>query len=131
MNRLSLKHRLIAIVSLVALLCVTAMAQGVSWVGLARVVLVASLVVVSAWWALRRSNPGASAFRLPPRVHVIQRVGLTARSGLMLVEIDSQPFVVLHGEGFATLRKTSRVRIPVNVRGSTTSNSAPASGAVS
>lgn len=70
---------------------------------------------LAVWFWRMRSSAGSTSFRHTPRLVVVQRVGLSPRSGLALVEVDGRPFIVVHGDGFARLRpapRPERVRHP-------------------
>lgn len=58
-------------------------------------------------WRARASASAAIA-RAPARLRVVQRVGLSQRSALALIEVDGRAFVVIHGDGFARIRPAPR-----------------------
>lgn len=83
--------------------------QGASAATAARAVLaVASVAGIAAWFIRARGGLGGSAFKSAPRLQVIQRVGLSARAGMALVEVDGRPYLVVHGDGYAKLTPTRR-----------------------
>ena len=71
---------------------------------LARIALATVSVAALAWWALSARNARGAADE-KPRLNIIARTGLSNRTGLALVEVDGQPLVVVHGEGFAEIHQ--------------------------
>ncbi len=65
----------------------------------------AALGGLVAWLWRARDRASSTVLRVPPRLKVIQRVGLSQRSALALVEIDGRAFIVVHGDGFARIRQ--------------------------
>jgi flagellar biogenesis protein FliO len=108
---LTVRSKVIAVsLLLLALTGFAAVQAGWSVSGLARLVLGAGSVLGLALWTVRAApRPG---FKDAPRLVVVQRVGLSARTALALVEVDGRPFVVVHGDGFARLRPAPR-RVPL------------------
>lgn len=108
---LSPLQKLCAAGVLLALLPLLSAVQG-SWsaASVARLVLgLAALAGLGLWaWRARGGGPGASSFKTAPRLVVVQRVGLSQRNGLALIEVDGRPFIVVHGDGFARLRAAPR-----------------------
>ncbi len=104
------RNKLLLALAALALLPLAGALHGQSGATIARVVLALCAVGGMAWWLLRARTSGGTSYRNAPRLKVVQRVGLSARSGLALVEIDGRPYVVVHGEGFARLRPTHRPR---------------------
>ena len=104
MNALTIKQKFLAAAVLLAMLPLLALLQSGSGVLAAR--LASGLLVLAAlgWWGLKGKR---RAFELPPRLSIIGRVGLSARSGLALVEVDGVTFLVAHGEGYAQLTRTA------------------------
>lgn len=92
--------------ALLALLPLLASVQGFSVVNVARLLLALAAVGGLVWWSLRGSAR-RTRFEPPPRVSLVQRVGLSQRTGLALLEIDGQPWLVVHGDGFARLERAS------------------------
>lgn len=107
MKTLTPRARLLAAAAMLALLPLVAAAQGLSFSAIARLALALAAVAGLAWWFLRARGRGAR-FQLPPRMSVVTRVGLSQRSGLALVDVDGESFLVVHGDGFARIRKTAR-----------------------
>ena len=67
---------------------------------------------LTAWFIKARGGLGASKFKAAPRLNVVQRVGLSQRTGVALIEVDGTPYLVVHGDGFA---KISPARRPARV----------------
>lgn len=107
MKTLTPRARLLAAAAMLALLPLVAAAQGLSFSAIARMALALAAVAGLTWWFLRARGRGAR-FELPPRMAVVTRVGLSQRSGLALVDVDGESFLVVHGDGFARIRKTAR-----------------------
>lgn len=110
----------IALSSLGLLGLLTAL-RGADLATIARVLLGLTAVVGLVVWFWRARSGTAVTFRSTPRLVVVQRVGLSPRSGLALVEVDGRPFIVVHGDGFARLRpapRPERVRPPRPLPGS-------------
>ncbi len=129
---MNLKAKLLAIGLLVVALAAVAAIQSHSFVFAARIVLGASALLGGAYWYAKRSQP--AAFQIESRMNVIQRVGLSQRSALALVEVDGQPYLVVHGDGFARIQRTTR-NAPAHVVKDTlhtlSSDASPFSGALS
>lgn len=93
-------------------LCVPVLAslQGASAATVARVLLgLAALGGLAAWFIRARGGLGLpSKFKAAPRLAVVQRVGLSPRTGLALIEVDGKPYLVVHGDGFARIRPARR-----------------------
>ncbi len=84
--------------------------QGASASLVARVVLgVAAVAGIAVWFIKARGGLQlGSKFKSAPRLNVVQRVGLSQRTGLALVEVDGKPYLVVHGDGFARIRPARR-----------------------
>ena len=85
--------------------------QQLSLTLLARLLLGLCALGALVWWARRARRTGAG-FTRPKRLEVVHRVGLSARTSVALVEVDGQPYLIVHGEGFARLRPTRKPRLP-------------------
>lgn len=107
MKTLSPRARLLAAAAMLALLPVVAVAQGLSLSAVARIALALAAAAGIGWWFLRARGRTAR-FALPPRMAVVTRVGLSQRAGLALVEVDGEAFLIVHGDGYARIRKTAR-----------------------
>ena len=46
-------------------------------------------------------------FATTPRLQVVQKVGLSPRSGVALIEVDGRSFLIVHGEGGTRIRRVS------------------------
>jgi flagellar biogenesis protein FliO len=66
---------------------------------------------IAAWFIKARGGLSVSKFKATPRLQVIQRVGLSQRTGMALVEIDGRAYVVVHGDGFAKLTPARRAKV--------------------
>lgn len=86
--------------------------NGASSATAARVVIaVLALGGLAFWFVRARGGLGAlagSKFKSAPRLNVVQRVGLSQRTGLALIEVDGKPYLVVHGDGFARIRPARR-----------------------
>jgi flagellar protein FliO/FliZ len=102
------RHKLFAAVALTALVPLIASVQGAS--NIARVLLGLSALTGIAFWFIRARGGLSSQFKKAPRLQVIQRVGLSQRNGIALVEVDGKPYLVVHGDGFARMRPTRQPR---------------------
>jgi flagellar biogenesis protein FliO len=90
-----------------------AAAHGASAATAARVLLgLAAAGGLAAWFIRARGGLGSSKFKAAPRLHIVQRVGLSQRTGVALIEVDGKPYLVVHGDGFA---KISPARRPARV----------------
>ena len=57
----------------------------------------------------RAAACGPSKFKAAPRLHVVQRVGLSqTNTELALIEVDGKPYLVVHGDGFAQMQPRPR-----------------------
>lgn len=86
--------------------------QGASASNVARVVLgLAAVAGIAVWFVKARGGLQlGSKFKSAPRLNVVQRVGLSQRTGLALVEVDGKPYLVVHGDGFARIRPARRAQ---------------------
>jgi flagellar protein FliO/FliZ len=107
---LSPRHKLIGAALLALVAPLIAAAQGASAATAARVLLGLTAAGGIAFWFIRaRGGLGSSSkFKAAPRLNVVQRVGLSQRTGLALIEIDGKPYLVVHGDGFAKVSPTRR-----------------------
>ncbi len=101
----SFKRRLVAALGGLGLLVVLALAQGHSLALFARTVLGLGAVGALTWWAARAKAGRSSTDAAPPRLAVVHRVGLSQRSGAVLVEVDGQAYLIVHGDGFARIQR--------------------------
>ncbi len=105
---LSPRQKLFGAVVLALLVPGLAALQGASASTVARVLLGLAALGGIALWFVRARGVLPSKFKAAPRLHVVQRVGLSARSGLTLIEVDGKPYLVVHGDGFARVQPTRR-----------------------
>ena len=105
---LSPRQKLFGAVVLALCVPVLASLQGASAATIARVVLGLASLGGLAFWFVRAKGGLPSKFKSAPRLNVVQRVGLSARTGLALVEVDGKPYLVVHGDGFARIRPARR-----------------------
>lgn len=110
---LSPRNKLIAASALLLLLPLMAVLQGASAATAARVVLgLAALIGLATYFVRAKGHlPALNRFKNASRLAVVQRVGLSARSGVALVEVDGRPYLIVHGDGFARIRPTARPRV--------------------
>lgn len=108
MTALSPRHKLMAAGVLSAVLALGAAASTGSLTTGARIVVGALALAGLGTWVLKQRRlalPGR--FAQTPRLHVVQRVGLSARSGVALIEVDGRSFLVVHGDGGTRIRRVS------------------------
>jgi len=109
---LSPRHKLVAASAMLLMLPAVALLQGASAASAARVVLgFAAVAGLVAWFVKAKGGLPLSRFKSAARLSVVQRVGLSARSGVALVEVDGRPYLIVHGDGFARIRPTARPRV--------------------
>ncbi len=109
MKTLTPRMKVLSLIAAGALFVALSLMTRMTFTSAARGLLGLAALGGALWWFMR-TRTRQTAFSLPRRVSVIQRIGLSQRSGLLLVEIDNQPFVILHGEGFATMKRTAKAR---------------------
>jgi len=80
------------------------------WLGLA---LVFGALGVAWWWAVKRSGGVSFLRKTAGRMEVKDRVLLEARTGLVLVECDGQPYLVAYSPGGVSLEKLARPQQPL------------------
>jgi flagellar biogenesis protein FliO len=109
---LSPRHKLIAASAMLLLFPLFAVLQGATASTAARLVLgLVALGGLVAWFLKAKGGLPLSRFKSASRLAVVQRVGLSARSGVALVEVDGRPYLIVHGDGFARIRPTARPRV--------------------
>ena len=112
---LSPRQKLVGAALLALVAPLIAAAQGASAATAARVLLgLAAAGGIAAWFIRARGGLGTSKFKSAPRLNVVQRVGLSPRTGLALIEVDGKPYLVVHGDGFAKItpaRRPARVAL--------------------
>lgn len=103
------RQKLVGAAVLALTIPLAATLQGASAAMIARVVLGLAAVAGLAFWFIRaRGGLSLSKFKSAPRLNVVQRVGLSQRTGLALIEVDGKPYLVVHGDGFARIRPARR-----------------------
>ncbi|MFO0594294.1 MAG: flagellar biosynthetic protein FliO [Myxococcaceae bacterium] len=103
---LTVRHKLFLAAALALALPLVASLQGANAATIARGLLAIAALAGLAWW-LHTNRPG-SKFKAAPRLQVVQRVGLSPRTGVALVEVDGKPYLIVHGDGFARVRPARR-----------------------
>jgi flagellar protein FliO/FliZ len=114
------RAKLLLAIGLLLLLALLGSRGASSVVGLARGVLVLSLLGGVGWW-IARGRSRRPAFQLEEPLQVLSRQGLSPRCSVALVQVDGQRVLVTYGEGFAQvvpLRPARRLRTrrPVSPR---------------
>ncbi len=103
MNALRLpKNKLLLALALVLVLGLVIPLAGRGGVAAARTALALAAVAGLAWWLYRARRP--AAFKLAPALEVLSRVGLSPRCAMALVEVEGRKYLVVHGDGFASIR---------------------------
>lgn len=108
MNSLTPRNKLIAIGACAAALALAAALSSGSFTTGARIVLGAAALAGLAIWALKQKGlalPGR--FATTPRMQVVQKIGLSARSGVALIDVDGRSFLIVHGDGGTRIRRVS------------------------
>lgn len=102
---LTLNQKLGGAVLLALLATLLAAAQGASPATAARWLLgIAALGGIAVWFSRARGGLSASKLKAAARLSIVQRVGLSQRTSLALIEVDGHPYLVVHGDGFARIR---------------------------
>lgn len=108
MTALLPRQKLIAAGASFLLLALAAAVSSGSITSGARVMLGAlSLGALAAWILKAKGLPLPRRFAQTPRLQVVQRVGLSARSGLALIEVDGRSYLIVHGEGGTRVRRVA------------------------
>jgi flagellar protein FliO/FliZ len=109
------KQKLIGAALLALTAPLIAAMQGASAASAARLLLgLAAVGGLVAWFIRARGGLSGSKFKDAPRLNVVQRVGLSQRTGVALIEVDGKPYLVVHGDGFAKItpaRRPARVAL--------------------
>jgi flagellar protein FliO/FliZ len=106
MNAMNPRTKIIAASLLLLGLGAAASLGGLHAAGMARALLGLAAVAGFGVWYLRARR--VSGPYEAPRLEVVSRTGLAGRTGIALVEVDGQSFLVVHGDGFAQIRPTTR-----------------------
>jgi hypothetical protein len=100
------RTKIIAASLLLLALGAAATVRGLDAATLARALLgLAALAGLAGWFIRARGAQGPVE---APRMSVISRTGLNARTGIALVEVDGKTFLVVHGDGFAKVCRTAK-----------------------
>jgi flagellar protein FliO/FliZ len=105
---LSPRQKLLAAGVMSGLLALAAAFSSGSLTSGARIIIGALAVAGIATWVLKQKGlPLPGRFAQTPRLQVVQKVGLSARSGVALIEVDGRSFLVVHGDGGTRIRRVS------------------------
>ena len=104
MRTLTARARLVFALACCAALTLLVTLENFSVVLLARIAIGGAALGVLLWFSGRTRREDS----MPNRLEVIQRVGLTQRTAVALVEVDGQSYLIVHGDGFARMRPTRR-----------------------
>ncbi|MBM4781611.1 MAG: hypothetical protein GQE15_28375 [Archangiaceae bacterium] len=108
MNALSPRHKLIAAGALSAVLALAAAISSGSLTTGARIIIGAlALAGLATWIWKQRGLALPRRFSATPRLQVVQKIGLSQRAGVALVEVDGRSFLIVHGEGGTRIRRVS------------------------
>ncbi len=106
---LSPRNKLIGAALLALVAPLIAATQGASPATAARILLgLAAIGGIAAWFLHARGGLTPSKFKTAPRLNIVQRAGLSQRTGVALIEVDGKPYLVVHGDGFAKITPTRR-----------------------
>jgi flagellar protein FliO/FliZ len=101
-----MRNKLLLAAALLLGLCAAATARGIELAHLSRAMLGVLAAAGVAWaWYRAHHAPRLSA---PPRLQVVSRSGLSARAGVALIEVDGRPYLIVYGEGHASVRPTAK-----------------------
>ncbi|MDP3234676.1 MAG: flagellar biosynthetic protein FliO [Myxococcales bacterium] len=108
MTALNPRQKLMAAGVMSALLALAAAVSSGSLTTGARIIVGALAVAALATWVLKQKGlPLTGRFAQTPRLQVVQKVGLSARAGVALIEVDGRSFLVVHGDGAPRIRRVS------------------------
>ena len=102
------RHKLVAAALLALLAPLAAALNGASAATAARVILGVAAAGGLAFWFIRARGGLGTKFKDAPRLNVVQRAGLSQRTGVALIEVDGKPYLIVHGDGFAKITPTRR-----------------------
>jgi flagellar biogenesis protein FliO len=103
-------QKLGAAAALLVAFSVAVAVQSQSMVLASRILLGGAALVGGAFWYSQNKRP--HRFLPTQRMQVIQRLGLSQRSAMALVDIDGHPYLIVHGEGFAKILRTIKPSTP-------------------
>jgi len=102
------RQKLMAAAGLSAVLALAAAISSGSFTTGARIVIGALAVAGLAIWVLKQKGLSLPRrFAQTPRLQIIQKIGLSARAGVALIEVDGRSFLVVHGDGGTRIRRVS------------------------
>ncbi|MCU0700331.1 MAG: flagellar biosynthetic protein FliO [Myxococcaceae bacterium] len=108
MNTLAPRQKLIALGIATGLLTLGAAAASGSFTSAARIVLGTGAIAGLVAWAIRQKGLALpSRFARTPRLQVVQKIGLSPRTGVALIEVDGRSFLIVHGDGAPRIRRVS------------------------
>ncbi len=103
-------QKLGAAAALLVAFSVAVAVQSQSIVLASRLLLGGAALVGGAFWYSKNKQP--RGFLSTQRMQIIQRLGLSQRSSMALVDIDGHPYLIVHGEGFAKILRTIKPTTP-------------------
>lgn len=108
MTALNPRQKLMAAGVMSALLALAAAVSSGSLTSGARIIVGGLAVAGLATWVLKQKGlPLTGRFAQTPRLQVVQKIGLSARAGVALIEVDGRSFLVVHGDGAPRIRRVS------------------------
>lgn len=108
MTALNPRQKLMAAGVMSALLALAAAVSSGSLTSGARIIVGSLAVAGLATWVLKQKGlPLTGRFAQTPRLQVVQKIGLSARAGVALIEVDGRSFLVVHGDGAPRIRRVS------------------------
>lgn len=108
MTALTPRQKLIAAFAASGALALAAAISSGSMTTAARIVLGTLALAGLAAWVLKQQGLALPRrFAKVPRLQVVQKVGLSARAGVALIEVDGRSFLIVHGEGGTRVRRVS------------------------
>jgi flagellar biogenesis protein FliO len=103
---------ILAFSGLILLVSISILSQAqLSMSSIARGILALACIGVFGVWFLKQKAQGGTKFINAPRLQVVQRIGLSQKSQVALIEADGRQYLIVHGEGFATVKplRTSKI----------------------
>lgn len=108
MTALNPRQKLMAAGVMSGLLAIAAAFSSGSLTTGARIIVGALAVAGLATWVLKQKGlPLTGRFAQTPRLQVVQKIGLSARAGVALIEVDGRSFLIVHGDGAPRIRRVS------------------------
>jgi flagellar protein FliO/FliZ len=62
-------------------------------------------------WFVKAKGQASQSFKSAPRLQVVQRIGLSPKNQVALVEVDGRPYLIVHGEGFAKIQPARQPKL--------------------